>query len=227
MRLLAGGPSAEGAWLVVLVLRDCPLEPAGGLEPRAVERLVLLQRTVALEEGLLELAAVAGSLDAAVAFVVAKDAGTDGYVIVLHCLVQADSAAWIADVLAMLAALARVELGAFCLGAAATDAHPAGAGPAAAAGLASAGLDPAAGRGALALGLPSCGGVSAWHRRPTAVRERCRGWAVRRELDDARGRPLPRCSAPPCGAHGRVRTAVLDARARRPPLNTVFGHLRG
>ncbi|MHB6904841.1 hypothetical protein [Streptomyces sp. DB-54] len=109
---------------------------------------MLLQRTVALEEGLLELAAVAGSLDAAVAFVVAKDAGTDGYVIVLHCLVQADSAAWIADVLAMLAALARVELGAFCLGAAATDAHPAGAGPAAAAGPASAGLDPAAGRGA-------------------------------------------------------------------------------
>ncbi|PJN34450.1 hypothetical protein CG747_39555 [Streptomyces sp. CB02959] len=114
---------------------------------------MLLQRTVALEEGLLELAAVAGSLDAAVAFVVAKDAGTDGYVIVLHCLVQADSAAWIADVLAMLAAFARVELGAFCLGAAATDAHrpgahPAGAGPAAAAGPASAGLDPAAGRGA-------------------------------------------------------------------------------
>ncbi|MEU7643008.1 hypothetical protein AB0C11_44730 [Streptomyces sp. NPDC039016] len=109
---------------------------------------MLLQRTVALEEGLLELAAVAGSLDAAVAFVVAKDAGTDGYVIVLHCLVQADSAAWIADVLAMLAALARVELGAFCLGAAATDAHPVGAGPAAAAGPASAGLGPAAGRGA-------------------------------------------------------------------------------
>ncbi|MFF0629437.1 hypothetical protein [Streptomyces sp. NPDC004296] len=147
MRLLAGGPSAEGAWLVVLVLRDCPLEPAGGLEPRAVERLVLLQRTVALEEGLLELAAVAGSLDAAVAFVVAKDAGTDGYVIVLHCLVQADSAAWIADVLAMLAALARVELGTFCLGAAATDAHRPGAHPAGA-GPASAGLDPAAGRGA-------------------------------------------------------------------------------
>ncbi|MFC9742297.1 hypothetical protein ACFU90_26315 [Streptomyces noursei] len=46
---------------------------------RAVECLVLLQRTVALEEeGLLELAAVAGPLTAVVAPAVAQGAGTDG-----------------------------------------------------------------------------------------------------------------------------------------------------
>lgn len=62
----------------------------GPADLRAVECLVLLQRTVALEEeGPLELAAVAGPLAAVVPPAVAQDAGTDGYAIVLYCLVRA------------------------------------------------------------------------------------------------------------------------------------------
>ncbi|MFF0629946.1 Mu transposase C-terminal domain-containing protein [Streptomyces sp. NPDC004296] len=57
---------------------------------------------------------MAGRSAAAVAFAVAREAGADGYVIVLHCLVQAIPAAWTTgDVSAVLTALARVEFGAF------------------------------------------------------------------------------------------------------------------
>ncbi|AJC52745.1 hypothetical protein GZL_00137 [Streptomyces sp. 769] len=60
-----------------------------------------------------ELVVVAGSLGAAVAFAVAEDAGTDGYAIVLHCLVQADLAVWstgdVADVLAAFAGWSAVR----------------------------------------------------------------------------------------------------------------------
>ncbi|MFC8259710.1 hypothetical protein ACFUNF_19245 [Streptomyces sp. NPDC057291] len=81
---------------------------------------------VALEkEDLLELTAAAGPLAAAAALAHAPDAGADGYALVLQRLVGADPAAWTADVPGVLAALARPELGAFYLAAAATAArHP-------------------------------------------------------------------------------------------------------
>ncbi|MCX2923116.1 hypothetical protein [Streptomyces sp. NEAU-W12] len=49
----------------------------------------------------------------------AEDAGADGYATVLHHRDEAHPAAWTADVPAALTALARTELRAFCLAAAA------------------------------------------------------------------------------------------------------------
>ncbi|AKA08309.1 hypothetical protein SAZ_00575 [Streptomyces noursei ZPM] len=72
--------------------------------PPAAERLVLLQRSVALEEGPLELAA-AGPTAAAAALAAANGAA-DGYTIVLHRLVQSRLGR-LADVPAVLAARRR------------------------------------------------------------------------------------------------------------------------
>ncbi|MER0477087.1 hypothetical protein ABR737_01710 [Streptomyces sp. Edi2] len=82
--------------------------------------------TVALEEqDLARLAAAAGPRAAAAALAGAEDAGADGYATVLHRLVEADPAAWTADVPGVLATLALPELGAFYLAATALAArHP-------------------------------------------------------------------------------------------------------
>ncbi|WP_332758301.1 hypothetical protein [Streptomyces sp. MT206] len=113
------------------------LQPAGPSDPRATARPEPVRQSVALQtEDLLQLAATAGPLAAAAALAAAQDAGADGYAIELHRLVQAAPDAWTADVPQLLAALARPDLGAFYLAAAATAAGTPGAfpaGPAAAA----------------------------------------------------------------------------------------------
>ncbi|MFB8401133.1 hypothetical protein [Streptomyces sp. NPDC055912] len=113
------------------------LQPAGPSDPRATVRPEPVRQSVALQtEDLLQLAATAGPLAAAAALAAAQDAGADGYAIELHRLVQAAPDAWTADVPQLLAALARPDLGAFYLAAAATAAGTPGAfpaGPAAAA----------------------------------------------------------------------------------------------
>ncbi|MDX3695024.1 hypothetical protein PV726_32740 [Streptomyces europaeiscabiei] len=104
------------------------LKPAGPTDPRTAARPVP-RNTVTLEtQDLLELTATAGPLAAAAALTAAEDAGADGYHRVLQRLVRADPAAWTADVPQVLAALARPELGAFYLAAAARcrGAFPAG-----------------------------------------------------------------------------------------------------
>ncbi|MFC8863261.1 hypothetical protein BCL80_11547 [Streptomyces avidinii] len=118
------------------------LRPAGPPDPRAADHLVPLRRTVTLvEEDLLERAAADGPLEAAAALAAAEDAGADGYAIVLHRLVEADPAAWSADVPAVLTALDRAELGAFYLAVTANTAHRPGALPAGPAPAARAALD--------------------------------------------------------------------------------------
>ncbi|WP_329020286.1 hypothetical protein [Streptomyces sp. NBC_01601] len=106
------------------------LKPAGPADPRSVPDLLPVKHTVTLdEEDLAQLAAAAGPFAAAAELAAAEDAGDDGYAIVLHHLVDADPAAWTADVPRALAALARPELGAFYLAAAATAARRPGAFP--------------------------------------------------------------------------------------------------
>lgn len=106
------------------------LKPAGPADPRSVPDLLPVKHTVTLdEEDLAELAAAAGPLAAAAELAAATDAGDDGYAIVLHHLVDADPAAWTADVPGVLAILDRPDLGAFYLAAAATAAARPGAFP--------------------------------------------------------------------------------------------------
>ncbi|MEV7881867.1 hypothetical protein [Streptomyces microflavus] len=127
-------PLLEGFGPLLAAVRR--LRPAGPPDPRAAQPPIPLRHTVALaEEELLELAAAAGPLEAAAALAAAKDTGADGYAIVLHRLVEADPAAWSADVPAVLTALDRAELGAFYLAATANTAHRPGALPAARAAL--------------------------------------------------------------------------------------------
>ncbi len=107
------------------------LQPAGPPDPRAAARPASRHHTVVALEDLLEVVAEAGPLAAAAALADAPDAGADGYARVLQRLVAADPVAWTADVSQVLAALARPELGAFYLAAAATaarhrDAFPTG-----------------------------------------------------------------------------------------------------
>lgn len=119
-------PLLEGFGPLLTAVRR--LRPTGPPDPRAAEHPVPLKRTVTLtEEELLELAAAAGPLEAAAALAAAGDAGADGYAIVLHHLVEADPAAWTADVPAVLTALDRAELGAFYLAATANASHRPGA----------------------------------------------------------------------------------------------------
>ncbi|MDP5315569.1 hypothetical protein [Streptomyces poriferorum] len=119
-------PLLEGFGPLLAAVRR--LRPTGPPDPRAAEHPVPLKRTVTLtEEELLELAAAAGPLEAAAALAAAEDTGADGYAIVLHRLVEADPAAWTADVPAVLTALDRAELGAFYLAATANAAHRPGA----------------------------------------------------------------------------------------------------
>ncbi|SCD32051.1 hypothetical protein GA0115243_100885 [Streptomyces sp. ScaeMP-e83] len=122
-------PLLEGFGPLLAAVRH--LHPAGPPDPRAAQPPIPLRHTVALaEEELLELAAAAGPLKAAAALAAAEDTGADGYAIVLHRLVEADPAAWSADVPAVLTALNRAELGAFYLAATANTAHRPGALPA-------------------------------------------------------------------------------------------------
>ncbi|MFI7236966.1 hypothetical protein [Streptomyces cyaneofuscatus] len=122
-------PLLEGFGPLLAAVRR--LRPTGPPDPRAAQPSIPLRHTVALaEEELLELAAAAGPLEAAAALAAAEDTGADGYAIVLHRLVEADPAAWSADVPAVLTALDRAELGAFYLAATANTAHRPGALPA-------------------------------------------------------------------------------------------------
>ncbi|MEV7157270.1 hypothetical protein AB0N77_22025 [Streptomyces misionensis] len=106
-------------------------KPAGPADPRSAPDLAPLRHTVTLEEeDLAELAAAAGPPAAAAALADAPDAGADGYVSVLQRLVEADPAAWTADVPQILEAVARPELRAFYLAAAALAARRPGAFPA-------------------------------------------------------------------------------------------------
>ncbi|MGW0564447.1 hypothetical protein ACWDZ4_28550 [Streptomyces sp. NPDC003016] len=119
-------PLLEGFGPLLAAVRR--LRPTGPPDPRAAEHPVPLKRTITLtEEELLELAATAGPLEAAAVLAAAEDAGADGYAIVLHRLVEADPAAWTADVPAVLTALDRAELGAFYLAATANAGHRPGA----------------------------------------------------------------------------------------------------
>ncbi len=133
-------PLLEGFGPLLAAVRR--LRPAGPPDPRAAQPPIPLRDTVALaEEELLELATAAGPLEAAAALAAAEDSGADGYAIVLHRLVEADPAAWSADVPAVLTALDRAELGAFYLAATANTAHRPGALPAGPAPAARAALD--------------------------------------------------------------------------------------
>ncbi|MFF8786710.1 hypothetical protein [Streptomyces sp. NPDC015125] len=107
------------------------LQPAGPPDPRTAARPQSRHHTALALQELRELATAAGPLAAATALADAPDAGADGYALVLQRLVGAAPAAWTADVPQVLDALARPELGAFYLAAAATavrhpDAFPAG-----------------------------------------------------------------------------------------------------
>lgn len=95
------------------------LKAAGPPDPRAAARPRSRHHTAVALEDLLELAAAAGPLAAAATLAAAEDAGADGYARVLQRLVGAAPAAWTTDVPQVLAALARPELGAFYLAAAA------------------------------------------------------------------------------------------------------------
>ncbi|MFD8396369.1 hypothetical protein ACFV2N_46160 [Streptomyces sp. NPDC059680] len=106
------------------------LKPVGPPDPRAVAPPRPRHHTAVALEDLLKLAAAAGPLAAAAALAAAQDAGADGYARVLERLVWSDPAAWTTDVPRVLAALARPELGAFYLAAAATAARRPGAFPA-------------------------------------------------------------------------------------------------
>ncbi|MFJ2218177.1 hypothetical protein ACIQVO_38250 [Streptomyces sp. NPDC101062] len=115
--------------------------PGGPPDPRAAARLRPRRHTAVELEDLRELAAAAGPLAAATALAGAEDAGAAGYATVLQRLVAADPGAWTADVPAVLAALARPELGAFYLAAAAAAVRRPGAFPAGPAGPVLAALD--------------------------------------------------------------------------------------
>ncbi len=98
--------------------------PAGPPDPRTAARPRSRHHTAVAVEDLRELAAAAGPLAAAAALAGAPDAGVAGYAAVLQRLVGADPAAWTADIPAVLAALARPELGALYPAAAAVVRHP-------------------------------------------------------------------------------------------------------
>ncbi|SBV01862.1 hypothetical protein YUMDRAFT_06565, partial [Streptomyces sp. OspMP-M45] len=104
------------------------LRPAGPTDPRAVVRPRSRRDTALVLEDLRELAAADGPLAAAAVLAAAPDTGAPGYATVLRHLVSADPGAWTADVPAVLDALARPDLGAFYLAAAARhpDAFPTG-----------------------------------------------------------------------------------------------------
>ncbi|MEU6184022.1 hypothetical protein [Streptomyces coeruleorubidus] len=106
------------------------IAPAGPPDPRAGAVLEPVKTVTALDARELdELAAERGPAAAATALAGAEDAGADGYAMVLHRLVAADPAAWTTDAPAVLEALARPELGAFYLAAAAAHSDRPGAFP--------------------------------------------------------------------------------------------------
>ncbi|MFJ4700472.1 hypothetical protein ACIP5N_22165 [Streptomyces sp. NPDC088768] len=129
-QLLPADAERAGAWSPVLPaplladfgLRPAPLHrarPNGPPDPRCAARPRSRHHTALELEGLRERVAAAGPLAAAADLAGAPDAGAAGYAIVLQRLVAADSAAWTADVPAVLTALVLPELGAFYLAAAA------------------------------------------------------------------------------------------------------------
>ncbi|MGW1290196.1 hypothetical protein ACWD4N_42990, partial [Streptomyces sp. NPDC002586] len=100
------------------------IQPDGPADPRVGARLEPVKARTDLDvQDLLELAAARGPLAAAGALATAEDAGADGYAIVLYHLVEADPAAWTADVPAVLQTLRLPVLRAFYLGAAEARAY--------------------------------------------------------------------------------------------------------
>ncbi|MEO3978966.1 hypothetical protein [Streptomyces sp. CAU 1734] len=132
-------PLLDGFGPLLAALRRA--RPGGPPDPRAAVRPQPRHHTAIALEDLRELAATAGPPAAAAALAGAPDAGTPGYATVLRRLVAADPGAWTADVPAQLAALARPELGAYYLAAAAAVVHHPGAFPAGPAGAVLAALD--------------------------------------------------------------------------------------
>ncbi|MGW7196212.1 hypothetical protein [Streptomyces chryseus] len=120
-------PLLTGFAPLLAALHRC--QPAGLTDPRTAARSRSRHDTDVAVEDLREVAAAGGPLAAAAALADAPDAGAAGYASVLQRLVGADPAAWTADVPLVLDVLARPELGAFYLAAAASAARHPGAFP--------------------------------------------------------------------------------------------------
>lgn len=100
-------PLLAGFGPLLAVLRLA--RPDGPPDPRSAARPRSCHHTAIELEDLREPVAAAGPLAAAAALAGAPDAGARGYTTVLQRLVGAGPAAWLADVPAVLAALARSE----------------------------------------------------------------------------------------------------------------------